>query len=76
MKQIKETDKKTTLVLEEGDILEILTLKGNKDKLIVKCIHTALHVDEIPVKDLEQIGEEKKAIRAMKEYLEKNEEKD
>ncbi len=73
MKQIKETDKKTTIVLEDGDVLEIVSLKGNNEKILIQCIHTSLHVDEIPLYEIEQLQEEKKAIEAMKNYLEKNE---
>jgi len=75
MKQIKETDKKTTIVLENGDILEIIALKGNKDKIIVRCLDTVLYIDEITKEELEQLQEEKKAIQVMKEYLEKSEKK-
>lgn len=74
MKQIKETDKKTTIVLEDGDCVEILALKRNRDKIVIQCINTALHIDEIPIEELEQLQEEKKAIQAMKKFLEKNKE--
>lgn len=74
MKQMKESNHKTTIVLEDNDILEILTLKKNKDKIIVHCINSALHVDEVPMEELEHLKEEKKAIQEMKKYLENHEE--
>ena len=69
MKQIRETNNKTTIVLEDGDTLEIIALKKNKDKLIVHCINSALHIDEVSLKEVEQLQNEKEAIRAMKKYL-------
>ena len=51
MKQIKETEKITTIVLEEGDILKICT-KGNFNK-IVRVISKSytLQYDDITIKN-------------------------
>ena len=73
MKQIKETNKKTTILLEEGEILEIVVLKRKQHKLVVKYHNGVLFIDEIPIQEIEQLQEEKKAIWAMQEYLDKNE---
>lgn len=68
MKQIKENKKLTTIILEEGDILEIYQGK-NKEKFRITHKKHTLYFDNIPYKDLINIIEEKKAIQTMKRLL-------
>lgn len=68
MKQIKETKKLTTIVLEEGDILEIYQGKSKEKFRIIHKKHT-LYLENIPYKDLINIIEKKKAIQTMKRLL-------
>lgn len=67
MKTIKENGNMTTIILEDDDELEIVSLKRNKGKLVIKCINSILHIEEINKNDF--FDEEQKSIEAMKKYL-------
>lgn len=71
MKIVNE-NKKTSIVLEDRDILEVTTLNENHTKVIIKCLGSTLHLEEDNVKKLEEQKEEEKAIKAMEEYLKKH----
>ncbi len=71
MRQSKESEQHIVVVLEDRDILDICTIGRNKLKTRVKCFGNTLFFDEIPYKELENIKEEKKAIKAMDKYLNK-----
>lgn len=68
MKIVNES-KKTSIVLEDKDILEVTTLNANHTKITIKCLGGTLHLEEENGKILEEQKEEEKAIKAMKEYL-------
>ncbi len=70
----EENNKIKTIILEDGDTLEISTLKKNKEKVIVKCIDRTLHVDELSTNQIKNMKEEEIAIRTMKNYLSENKE--
>ena len=61
--------------MDELDELEIKTLKGNKETILIKCINSVLHLDEVRENTSILINEEKKAIESMKNYLKQNEDK-
>ena len=67
MKTVKDNENKMTIVLEDNDEVEIISLKGNNQKLVVKCIDSILHIDEHSKNGF--YNEEQKAIDAMKKYL-------
>ncbi len=69
MKIIKEKDK-TQFVLENKDVVEITSLYKKHIKLTIKCLGNTLHIEE-NLMNLENLGEEEKAIQVMKNYLEK-----
>lgn len=71
MKIVNE-NKKTSIVLEDRDILEVTTLNENHTKVIIKCLGGTLHLEEENVKKIEEQKEEEKAIKAMEEYLKKH----
>ncbi len=70
MKTILE-NKKAKIFLENKDILEISTIDG-KHNIIIKYIGGAFHIEDENL-NLDNIMEEKKAIKAMDEYLKKYE---
>lgn len=71
MKIIKEKEK-TSIVLEDKDCVEVMTLNGNHTKIKIKCLGGTLFMEEENGKIVEEKNEEEKAIQAMKEYLKKN----
>ena len=72
MKIVNEK-KKTSIVLDNKEVLEVTCLNGNHTKITIKCLGNTLHIEEENTKDLEVENEEKKAIKAMKKYLKKHE---
>lgn len=75
MKILETVDKKAIIILDENEELEISTLKKNKEKVVIKCIDSTLHVDELSIEHLKKSGEEKKAIEAMQKFLRMNRKK-
>lgn len=69
MKQINEKNQKTTIILEEGDILEIKTFKEESEKVAVKCLNATLFIEELLTEDVRNMCYEKKAIESMEKYL-------
>lgn len=68
MKIVNE-NKKTSVVLEDDDTLEVTTLNGNHTKITIRCLGGTLHLEEENINTLEVQNEEEKAITAMQEYL-------
>lgn len=64
----------TEIILDEGDELLITMLQGNKQKIYISARNGALHIDDLPLSEVNQIQEEKRMIKNMKEYK-KNREK-
>lgn len=64
--KIIEYKEKTTVVLEENDILEIETLKGNPAVLQIKLKNDVLIVDELNIKEIERIKTEKEQVKILK----------
>lgn len=60
MKQIKESEKLTTIILEEGDILEICKRGKIKENVRVVCTSNTLKFDDITYNELVNLKEEKK----------------
>lgn len=73
MRIIEDKNKKKTIILDDGDTLEISSLKRNKEKIIVKCLNSTLHIDELTTHHIKNMNEEEIAIQAMKDYLDKTE---
>lgn len=72
MKIIKDNDKKVTIVLEDDDILEISSLQCNSEKVIVKCLDSSLHIDELAVAKIKEKSLEEKEIKKMLDFLRKD----
>ncbi len=72
MKQMKETDKITTIVLDDGDVLEIISLRKGNNRVVVKCLDSVLHIDELSLEEIEQMQKEKEEINKMDKYLEEH----
>ena len=64
--KIIEYKEKTTVVLEENDILEVETLKGNPAVLQIKLKNNVLIVDELNIKEIEIIKTEKEQVKILK----------
>lgn len=65
MKIVKETDK-TILFLEDQEVLEVQTLKGNPLNLRITCQNGSLIVNEFPIKKLKEWKLEKESIQKLK----------
>ena len=64
--KIIEYKEKTTVVLEENDILEVETLKGNPAVLQIKLKNNVMIVDELNIKEIERIKNEKEQVKILK----------
>lgn len=64
--KIVEYKEKTTVVLEENDILEVATLKGNPAVLQIKLKNGVIVVDELNIKEIERIKTEKEQVEILK----------
>ena len=64
--KIIEYKEKTTVVLEENDILEVETLKGNPAELQIKLKNNVMIVDELNIKEIERIKTEKEQVKILK----------
>ena len=63
--KIIEYKEKTTVVLEENDILEVETLKGNPAVLQIKLKNDVMIVDELNIKEIERIKTEKEQVKIL-----------
>lgn len=73
MKIINNSTNHAIVVLEDNDVLEVTSLKKNHEKLIIKNKNSVIHIDELTIKEINDITEEKENIESMKKYLDKNE---
>ena len=64
--KIVEYKEKTTVVLEENDILEVETLRGNPAVLQIKLKNGVIVVDELNIKEIERIKTEKEQVAILK----------
>lgn len=69
MRIVKENKSASIIVLEEGDILEISSLCGNNEQIVVKCLNSSLHVDELTINQIKEKSLEEQEIEKMKKYL-------
>ena len=69
MKIVTEDKNKALIVLEENDILEISSLCGNNEHLLIKCLNSSLHVDELTISQIKEKSLEEKEIEKMKKIL-------
>lgn len=69
MKIIKNAENQSTVILEDGDVLNVTSLQENGSKITIQCFDSILHVDEISMKEIENLKMEKEAIQAMEDYL-------
>lgn len=72
--KIIENDKSVTVIMEDNDVLEISTLRRNKEKVVVKCLDSVIHIDELTVNQIKEKSLEEENIKLMKDYLDKNRE--
>ncbi len=71
MEILVDSNNKLEIIMRDKDILKISTQKiSTKHQL--KCIKGVLHFDSISYKELENLENEKQAIKAMNKYLKKN----
>lgn len=56
------------IILDDNDLLLVSTMKGNESKIYIKSQNGELEIDDISLERLEELKEEAKAIKAMKEY--------
>lgn len=68
MKKI-EYEKKCRIILEDGEILEIQTLKRNPVCIQIQCDNGTLLVDEIPIKKIDEIKMEKEHKTILKKII-------
>ncbi len=71
MKLINNDKQNWTVVLDEGDVLEVSSLQRNKEKVLIHCLNASLHIDELSTQDIKERSEEKKAIEVMEKFLNK-----
>lgn len=69
MKRI-EYEKKCRIILEDGEVLEIQTLKRNPICIQIQCENGTLLVDEIPIKKIDEIKIEKEHTAILKKIIE------
>lgn len=45
MKVVKESKNHNIIILDDNDIIEIVTLKHNKQIIEIKCLNSSLHIE-------------------------------
>lgn len=60
------------IILEEGEQIEIASLKGNNTVILISFKNGSFHIDDVAVEKINKIKEEDQAIKIMQDYLEKN----
>ena len=68
MRIIEENNKKKTVVLDDGDLLYIKTLKGNPLTLKIECNDGCIYVDEVLSKRIKEISMEQQQLEALNRY--------
>ncbi len=71
MKIINNTNNNIEIILDDGDVLDISTLRHNKEHLIVKCINSSIHIDELAANQIKKKVLEEKEIKKMQNLLKK-----
>lgn len=61
--KIIDENKKTSIVMDNNEVLEVTTFNENRTKVTIKCLGNTLHLEE------NTITEEEIAIKAMEDYL-------
>ncbi len=64
--KIIEYQNKTTVVLEENDILEVETLKRNPAILQIKLKNGTMIVDELNIEEIKKLKLEKEQVEILK----------
>lgn len=72
MRLIEGSEKHHICILEDKDIVEVMTIRGNTQKLQMKCINNTLHIEEIPYKTIKNMNMELKEIKKIKDYFKFN----
>jgi hypothetical protein len=67
--KIIEKNNNVSIDMNDGDILEISSLNGNREKIKVECINSKLYVNKISLKDIDSKYMEEQEIKKMKELL-------
>ncbi len=67
MKILGEDIKK--IILDEQDELIITTLKKNKREIHIKMMNGALHIEDLPIKRIEQMKDEEELIQTMRNNI-------
>ena len=65
--KIIEKNKKTTIILQDGDILSIQTLKANPVQIEIQCHDGTIIVDEVTSTRIKEIKEEQNQLKKLKE---------
>ncbi len=71
MKILNNNENNVEIILDENDILDISTLKRNKEHIIVKCLNSSIHVDELTIKQIKKKSIEENEIKKMESILNK-----
>ncbi len=72
MEILVNSNNKLEIIMRDKDILKISTKKiGVKHQ--IKCVNGTLNFDNISYKEIENLKNEKQAIKAMDKYLKENE---
>ena len=66
--RIIEENKKKTVVLDDGDLLYVKTLKGNPLTLKIECNDGRIYVDEVLSKRIKEIRMEQQQLEALNRY--------
>ncbi len=69
--KIIEEKKAKTLILEENDIVNVKTLKGNPITIEIKCINGCLLIEDVPSKRIKEVSMEQTELEALKQYNQK-----
>jgi ABC-type phosphonate transport system ATPase subunit len=67
--KIIEKNNNVSIDMNDGDILEISCLNGNREKIKLECIDSKLYVNKISLKDIDSKYMEEQEIKKMKELL-------
>ena len=73
MKILGEDIKK--IILDEQDELIITTLKKNKREIHIKMMNGALHIEDLPIKRIEQMKDEEELIQTMRNNIQERSKK-
>jgi len=72
MKIISRDEMHMTVILDDNDFLEVISLKNNNDKIVLKCVNSVIHIDEIPIHKINEKILDEKETKKIKKYLNYN----